>query len=492
MLVFFLLINSVFTSAPSQNQIADAAWLSAQIYKGVDTLNTDSGCVIKSHQSLWGGAYAVWKHYRTKECYVVIRGTEIKSLIDILTDINLIEVRDNEIEVNVQNGVKLRSDFILGDIDSKLSECKRDIIITGHSLGGAVAHHLFLKYVYKHYYDWGDGQKSERFKAVLFGTPQLMTRSNNQFLVNHEDNINWYKYESDIVPEIIFTIKGFISVSNCFLMFGGIFSQLTSTILNSIKSVSYGNYIPGNKYFLWYTGVTERYRNIFEKNFKISDHAMGNYYNAIVINGWGEENTSHDSSDSTNCLRFDYIKFISEEGINEFKESQINEDDETINIDTIECEDVKDYIIEANYSDAIFYLKNDNSTYIIKRLLDNEKEYEYAICTDSGFVLKQCNNKCNCHKIEKNDRPKKIELCSSYQFESTMNCLIDGKIRNVESKNYFSLLGQTKIEKYYLMNYYCKNEIYLRGNYQDQDEQNNSSEKISISFILLLLILFSL
>ena len=116
MLVLFLFINSVFTSAPSQNQIADAAWLSAQIYKGVDTLNTDSGCVIKSHQSDWGGAYAIWKHYRTKECYVVIRGTEIKSLIDILTDLNLLEVRDYEIQVNVQNGVKLRSDFILGDI----------------------------------------------------------------------------------------------------------------------------------------------------------------------------------------------------------------------------------------------------------------------------------------------------------------------------------------------------------------------------------------
>jgi len=76
-----------------------------------------------------------------------------------------------------------------------------------------------------------------------------------------------------------------------------------------------------------------------------------------------------------------------------------------------------------------------------------------------------------------------------------MNCLIDGKIRHVESRNYFSLLGQTKIEKYYMMNYYCKNEIYLRGNYQDdqddQNNQNNSSKKISISFILLLFILFS-
>ena len=228
MLVLFLFINSVFTSAPSQNQIADAAWLSAQIYKGVDTLNTDSGCVIKSHQSDWGGAYAIWKHYRTKECYVVIRGTEIKSLIDILTDLNLLEVRDYEIQVNVQNAVKLRSDFILGDIGPKLSECKRDIIITGHSLGGAVAHHLFLKYVYKHYYDWGDGQKSERFKAVLFGTPQLMTRSDNQFLVNHEDNINWYKYESDIVPEIIFMMKSFISITNCFLFVGGLFFQNNS------------------------------------------------------------------------------------------------------------------------------------------------------------------------------------------------------------------------------------------------------------------------
>ena len=81
-LLLYSLMFVVISSAPTQNQDADAAWLSNKIYEGVNTMNTDSGCVIKSHQSEKNGAYAVWKHYRTKECYVVIRGT--KNFMDFL------------------------------------------------------------------------------------------------------------------------------------------------------------------------------------------------------------------------------------------------------------------------------------------------------------------------------------------------------------------------------------------------------------------------
>ena len=485
LLVLFFLIKSILTSPPTQNQVADAAWLSMKIYDGVDKLDTDSGCVIKSRQGFWYGAYAIWKHYRTKECYIVIRGTKVKSLIDILTDINILQVEDKEIGVYIHNGVKLRSDSIRGDIDDKLKECKRDIIITGHSLGGAVAHHLFLKYVYKHYYDWNQGEKSERFKAVLFGTPKLITKSTDQFLVNHEDNINWYKYESDAIPEIIFTLR---NVLNPGLIFLGLLDGLTDEILDEIKSVNFGYYIPSNKYSLWYTGETEEYVNLFWKNFNIKDHSMKNYYNAILINGWGEENPSLDPSDTITCLNMDFIRFISDEGTNEIKKLPINKINENIDINTTECENVTDYKTEAIYQDIIFYSKNDNQSYIIKRLLDNEKDYEYAICGADGFILKQCDSECNCHNVVKNDRPKKIELCSSYQYESVMTCLIDGKIKHVESKNYFSIVGQTKIENYYLMDYYCQNELHHRGNYQE----DNSSIKISIPFILLISILLSL
>lgn len=65
-------------------------------------MNTDSGCVIMG--DLTGGTYAVWKHYRTKECYLVIRGT--KDVKDFLADIDVEEINDDDIGAKVHNGVK--------------------------------------------------------------------------------------------------------------------------------------------------------------------------------------------------------------------------------------------------------------------------------------------------------------------------------------------------------------------------------------------------
>ena len=61
---FYFLLIGAFASentASNEYQDADAAWLSYKIYDGVDTLDTDSGKVIHSHQSKKYGAYAIWK-----------------------------------------------------------------------------------------------------------------------------------------------------------------------------------------------------------------------------------------------------------------------------------------------------------------------------------------------------------------------------------------------------------------------------------------------
>ena len=104
LLGLFLIIEKVCpdSSQPTQNQDADSAYLSYKIYEGVNTLNTNSGCVIKTDN--W--RYAVWKHYRTKECYVVIRGTNVFDSSDILADSDVEEYYDDEISVGVHNGVR--------------------------------------------------------------------------------------------------------------------------------------------------------------------------------------------------------------------------------------------------------------------------------------------------------------------------------------------------------------------------------------------------
>ena len=180
----------------------------------------------------------------------------------------------------------------------------------------------------------------------------------------------------------------------------------------------------------------------------------------------------------------DYAIFL-DEGSKSMSEGSSSSSGDEIEIDTATCEEEKDYPNKIQYEDVIFLGKNDNTSYIIKRILDNKKEYEYAICSADRFVLKQCDKNCKCHQILKNSRPKKITMCTSYQLDSSMICLVDDNPEQIELKGYFSFIGQTKIKDYYLMDYYCNGEVYQRGNY-------NNSEILSLSFILMMVILFLL
>lgn len=475
------MFSLIVSSPPTQNQVANSIWLSKQIYDGINTMNTDSGCIIKSHESDLNGAYVIWKHLKTKECFVVIRGT--KTWSDFITDLKVEDIYDEEIGVHVHKGVQLRESFILSDISDKLSECKRDIIITGHSLGGSISHYLFLKYVHKHYYNWQEPKKAHKFKAVIFGAPQLTSKSNSQLLINFEKNIAWYKYENDLGPELIRTAKGC-----CFFHICPLLGDIGQAVCEKLLPANYGDYIPGNKYNLWFTGITEPYTYIFGKNSNLEDHIdLSRTYNAILKNGWGIEDLSYDDSDNVNCLQLGITQFLDEERITKIEENSSvklsDNDDGTINIDTIECENVDEYNKQILLQDVFLYTK-DNS-YIIKRILENQKEYEYALCSDNGFFLKQCDSQCNCHPIFKNNRPKNITMCTSYQLDSVMFCSVDGVYQQVELTEYFGLLGQTKIQNYYLMDYLCQGEIYQRGNYKN----NSKSKVVSLNLLFLILIL---
>ena len=78
----------------------------------------------------------------------------------------------------------------------------------------------------------------------------------------------------------------------------------------------------------------------------------------------------------------DFINNLNEENV---KDRQTN--DETIYIDTANCEDVNDFIKIINFTNSILYMKKEENdySYVIKRLLDNKKEYEcrnLLFCTE--------------------------------------------------------------------------------------------------------------
>ena len=125
----------------------------------------------------------------------------------------------------------------------------------------------------------------------MFGATQLTTRSGNKLLINYEKNINQYKYESDVGPELVGTIKNAEFLSIMILLFSGQI-HLSSFAFQTLLSINYGDYIPDNKYHLWNNGETEEYRYIIGKNFNIEDHViLTRTVDAITKKGWGTENS---------------------------------------------------------------------------------------------------------------------------------------------------------------------------------------------------------
>ena len=485
-IIFHLFIISVISlpnEPPTKYQDADAVWLSNKIYDGVDTMDTDYGSVFQKHESKSFGAYAVWKQKITGECFVVIRGT--KTLSDIFIDLSVTEYIDTEINVRVHSGVRIRTKFIIDDIGDKLGICTEDIIITGHSLGGSIAYYLYLLYVKRHLEDWNQKNKASRFKAVLFGTPALMTKSGKENIANFDNYVHWYKYGRDGIPFIIGKVKSSLLFRIISVLFKSIGINIAKEAYDIVKTVSYGYHHPGHKYHLSHGekrdySIMDRFGYDFDA---IIDHMNLEPSVKILNKVWSKTNQFYNKN---NTSKINYLKSLSEENKTNNLENSSNK--YSIKINTADCEDVKDYVTMINFTNAVLYMKNqsNNATYIIKRLLDNEKEYEYAMCFDNKFILKQCNEKCKCHEVIKNKRPKEISHCNTYPYNNALNCLVDGNSKEIFVKEYFSVIEEIKIDKYYLMDYFCLNQTYSRGNY---DDNSMKIMKTSISFLVLFLFL---
>jgi len=108
---------------------------------------------------------------------------------------------------------------------------------------------------------------------------------------------------------------------------------------------------------------------------------------------------------------------------------------------------------------------NNSNDYVIVKKLPDTDEIEYAICTENGFILKQCNLDCVCHDVVKNQRPKTVELCNPDSEEGPAICLIDGEKKNVERNDYLGMEHEMIVNGQYITTYMCYGVEYERGNY---------------------------
>lgn len=485
--IFFVLffIHICLALRPTHNQVVHSAELSEKIYTGAMNMGKTDGEVIKyaNENTLEKDSYAIWKKKDTGDCYVVVRGTRVymklewinpikalESLYDILTDLNYPEVYDSDIGAYVHNGVKLRGDWIMGHIGNTLEEkCKSDIIFTGHSLGGAVANYIYLKFrnnfrknIKKTFLT------SLKMKLVMFGAPKLISSSTNPTVKNFGDNVYWYKYNSDIGNEIVSIFKGPAgTINKIFKSTKSKDAELISNLISTLSDVHYGEYAWGKKCRLnaksGFNALCDNYENIWWTNGNVMDHNMQRYIKSLTYNGRGE-------------TKKNVLKKSGEENI--------------VDIETIKCENTDGYNLTVESGELYLYEVSQN--YIAKRVLDNGKEVEYAVCGDHGFYLKQCNSKCECHIVTKNDRPKEITMCTSGDLEGPKNCYVDGEIMSVDTYFYHEIMSETKIKGNYLVDYYCHDDMYQRGNYEapkQKAESKTASTFVTLLFVVLLMLI---
>lgn len=242
---------------PTQNQLAFSVSLSKLLKDGVDNLNTKDGCVINSYKngqvSKEDETYAIWKNYKTKDCYIVVKGED-----GVMASIKSIELQkatyDEEIKANVRAGTRATGVTFTDSINlsNKLKECKRDIIITGHGSGGSIAHYLFLSLAKKHYKNTTDGIKGTSFKGVLFGSPLYITQTQDESLKDLEKNIEYYEYEGDGVPSLVKFVKAAFTLQDIVRQLLKIFGiiDIPVDVYKTVKDVPYGDYYPGNYFIL--------------------------------------------------------------------------------------------------------------------------------------------------------------------------------------------------------------------------------------------------
>ena len=195
--------------------------------------------------------------FETKENIIIcFRGTSFSNPKEVIEDLECSKVDFDIIEDYVHDVPKVHNGFykslktiikiIDNYVEKQINKTNKQIYITGHSLGAAVAIYtsLYLQLKYK----------NNEFGVVTFGTPKVC--GNNLFKTIFEENIKFsYHFinNNDPVPCYPF---GYIPVENLILIENGCIkksekSRLTKVLITFIYSIFNWNANPIDCHHIW-------------------------------------------------------------------------------------------------------------------------------------------------------------------------------------------------------------------------------------------------
>ena len=148
-----------------------------------------------------------------------------------------------------------------------------------YSLGGSIAYYLYIYYMLRGIQKIGDYYTRFPDLKQCCCSTILITKSGKESIVIFDNYVHWFKYGRDGITFIfgkVVASKKFYIVSKLFSSYG---IHITEEDYNIVKTVNYGYYSPGQKYYLIDGEKKECQIDFYEYDISVINEYMDFYKN---------------------------------------------------------------------------------------------------------------------------------------------------------------------------------------------------------------------